>query len=197
MIKDINDDNDGGGNDEAHMHQNHPYVIIPYPEFLTDEGGSSSLSSQQQQSSSQPQTTATKQLRSTLRLWKLIHTLPTTATSVSTTINTTTSPILPPPPQQQQQQQQQQQLQMDIIQLMKRIFKHLCNTSRSLLWKADMYIELCYIFNNEYTILINKLRQYEYKRWSTIERKLQLDKLYDIRETFVCQLESVKHKYVT
>jgi hypothetical protein len=189
MINDINDDDK--------EHQNHPYVIIPYPEFLTDEG-LSSLSSQQQQSSSQPQA-ATKQLRSTLRLWKLINTLPTTATSVSTTINTitntstnTTTPILP-----QQQQQQQQQLQMDIIQLMKRIFKHLCNTSRSLLWKADMYIELCYIFNNEYQILINKVHQHEYKHWSTIERKLRLDKLYDIRETFVCQVESVKHRYET
>ena len=178
MVNDCDDGNDDDG--EPHMHQHHPYVIIPYPEFLATDKGSSS-----------PR--ATKQLRSTLRLWKLIHTLPTT-TSVSITTSTATNSTTPTTPV-AKSQQQQQQLQMNIIQLMKRMFNHLCNTSRSLLWKADMYIELCYIFNDEYTILLNMARRNEYKQWSDIERRLRLDKLYDIRETFVCQVESVKLRY--
>ena len=175
----VNDyDDDGNDDGEPHMHQHHPYAIIPYPEFLATDEGSSSR--------------ATKQLRSTLRLWKLIPTLPTT-TSVDITTSTTTNSTTPTTPV-AKSQQQQQQLQMNIIQLMKRIFKHLCNTSRSLLWKADMYIELCYIFNNEYMILLDMARRNEYKQWSDIERRLRLDKLYDIRETFVCQVESVKQR---
>lgn len=145
----------------------HPYAIIPYPEFLAEP--------QQEHQSTK---TMPAKLRSTHRMWKLIHTVPSApATSTS------------------QQQQQQQQLQMNISHLLSRIFAHLRNTSRSLIWKANMHIELCYLANDEYKSYIQRLRLQEHNEWKAIGRRVRLEKLYDIRETFQVQVEVAKKKY--
>ncbi|KAL3780906.1 hypothetical protein ACHAW5_010741, partial [Stephanodiscus triporus] len=141
----------------------HPYAIVPYPEFLVD------LQQEQQYT-----TTTTSTLRSSLRLWKLIHTIPTTAATTNS---------------------HQNDFQMSISHLLSRIFSHLRNCSRSLVWKANMHIELSQLAKDEYTLQIKRQQIHEYNEWRFNARRLRLDKLYDVRETFQAQVKAAKKKY--
>ncbi|KAL3823539.1 hypothetical protein ACHAXA_002880 [Cyclostephanos tholiformis] len=143
--------------------QVHPYAIVPYPEFLVEL--------QQEQRS----TKTTRKFRSSLRLWKLIHTTPsTTATPTSQYIG---------------------DIQMSISHLLSRIFSHLRNCSRSLIWKANMHIELCHLAKVEYTLQIERQRILDYTEWKETVRRSRLDELYDVRETFQVQVSAAKKKY--
>ena len=125
-----------------------PYAVVQYPEFLSDHH-------QQQQSS-----TAT---RSTMRLWKLLYTVPTQDEQINP--------------------------------LLSKIFTHLRNTSRSLLWKADMHYELSILSKKEYMLQIQRTQLKEYNAWKETDRRERLDKLYEVRETFLVRVGVAKKKY--
>lgn len=130
-----------------------PYAVVPYPEFLASTGATT---------------------RSTLRLWKLLHTTPTVAQSSNNGDDPSTS---------------------DYSILLSRVFTHLRNTSRSLLWKADMHRELSLLVRQEHLAKLKRVRQREYNLWKEGVRKDRLEKLYDIRETFTLQVGVAKKKY--
>jgi len=142
-----------------------PYAVIPYPEFL----------SRKQQLS----TTATTRTRSTLRLWKLLHTSPIKQRSDSS--NGINSDNL--------------LLQQEYSPLLHRVFTHLRNTSRSLLWKADMHHQLSLLVKQENRAKIQRSQRAEYESWKYTVRRERLEKLYDVRETFTLQLEVAQKKY--
>jgi hypothetical protein len=125
----------------------------------------------------QESTTTSTTLRSSLRLWKLLQTTPTAAAT-----DTATS-------------QHQKDSQMSISCLLSRIFSHLRNCSRSLIWKANMHIELCRLAKEEYKLQIKRQQTLEYNEWNDSVRRLRLDKLYDVRETFEVQVRTAKKKY--
>ena len=104
--------------------------------------------------------------RSTVRLWKLLYTTPTCIT---------THPQIHP--------------------LLTKLFTHLRNTSRSLLWKADMHTELCHLSKSEYTNNLHRTQANEYKVWKESVRKERLDKLYDVRDTFMVRVDVAKKRY--
>lgn len=79
--------------------------------------------------------------------------------------------------------------------LLNRIFNHLRNTSRSLIWKADMYQELCRLANQEYKARIKREQMTEYSQWKETVRKERLEKLYDVRETFQLRVDVAKRKH--
>jgi len=133
-----------------------PYAIIPYPEFLSDE-------------ITNPTTlNTTTSVRSTIRLWKLLYTLPITTTD---------------------------EQHPRISSLLSKIFSHLRNTSRSLLWKADMYTNLCHLSKSEYKTQIKRQQLQEYNIWKTSGRSERLEKLYEVRDTFVLQVDVAKKRY--
>jgi len=132
-----------------------PYAIIPYPEFLSDE-------------ITNPTTlNTTTSVRSTVRLWKLLYTLPITTTDEHPRISN----------------------------LLSKIFCHLRNTSRSLLWKADMYTNICHLSKSEYKHQIKRQQLQEYNVWKTSGRSERLEKLYEVRDTFVLQVDVAKKRY--
>lgn len=132
-----------------------PYAIIPYPEFLSDE-------------ITNPTTlNTTTSVRSTIRLWKLLYTLPITTDDEHPRISN----------------------------LLSKIFSHLRNTSRSLLWKADMYTNLCHLSKSEYKHQIKQQQLQEYNIWKTSGRSERLEKLYEVRDTFVLQVDVAKRRY--
>lgn len=79
--------------------------------------------------------------------------------------------------------------------LLSRIFLHLKNTSRSLLWKADMYQELCSLAKQEYNAQIKREQMREYTQWKETVRKERLEKLYDVRETFQLRVDVARRKH--
>ncbi|KAL7449849.1 hypothetical protein ACHAWC_001859, partial [Mediolabrus comicus] len=79
--------------------------------------------------------------------------------------------------------------------LLNRIFHHLRNTSRSLIWKADMYQELCRLANQEYKARIKREQMTEYSQWKETVRKERLEKLYDVRETFQLRVDVARRKH--
>ena len=121
----------------------------------------------------QESTNTSTKLRSALRLWKLIQTTPIADATAT----------------------QQKDFQMSISHLLSRIFAHLRNCSRSLIWKANMHIELCHLAKDEYLLQIKRQQIHEYNEWKDSARRLRLDKLYDIRETFEVQVRTAKKKY--
>ena len=123
----------------------------------------------------QESTNTSTKLRSALRLWKLIQTTPTAAATATS--------------------QHQNDLQISISHLLSRIFSHLRNCSRSLIWKANMHVELCHLAKDEYTLQIKRQQIHEYNEWKDSVRRLRLDKLYDVRETFEVQARTAKKKY--
>jgi hypothetical protein len=118
-----------------------PFAIVPYPEFLSSDPSPSSGIT-----------------RSTIRLWKLLH----------------TSHPLP---------------------VLNRLFGHLRNTSRSLIWKADMHQELRRLARQEHISKKHRDQREEYNQWKETVRKERLEKLYEVRETFLLRVDVAKKKY--
>jgi len=110
-------------------------AIIPYPEFLRDQ----------------------YTLKSTTRLWKLIHT---------------------PHP-------------LPVIQ---RLFTHLINTSRSLLWKVEMHNQIRLLVMEEYDFMCRRKAREEYGEWKKVRRE-RLEKLYEVRETFLLRVDVARDRY--
>lgn len=79
--------------------------------------------------------------------------------------------------------------------LLTRLFAHLRNTSRSLIWKADMYQELCSLARQEYKAQIQRQQMIEYNEWKETVRKERLEKLYDVRETFQLRVDVARRKH--
>lgn len=79
--------------------------------------------------------------------------------------------------------------------LLTRLFAHLRNTSRSLLWKADMHQELCSLARQEYKAQIKRQQMIEYNEWKETVRKERLEKLYDVRETFQLRVDVARRKH--
>lgn len=79
--------------------------------------------------------------------------------------------------------------------LMNRLFAHLRNTSRSLIWKADMYQELCSLAKQEYKAQILREQMTEYNQWKESVRKERLEKLYDVRDTFQLRVDVARRKH--
>lgn len=127
-----------------------PYALVPYPEFLTEQSTNTS-------------TIPSTKSRSTLRLWKLLHTVPTQHPQISP--------------------------------LLTRIFAHLRNTSRSLLWKASMHYEISLLAKEEFILHMKRMQLQEYNDWKTNVRGERLQKLYDVRETFLLQVEVARKKH--
>jgi hypothetical protein len=79
--------------------------------------------------------------------------------------------------------------------LLTRLFTHLRNTSRSLIWKADMYQELCSLAKQEYKAQILREQMAEYNQWKESVRKERLEKLYDVRDTFTLRIDVARRKH--
>ena len=79
--------------------------------------------------------------------------------------------------------------------LLTRLFTHLRNTSRSLIWKADMYHELCSLARQEYKAQIQRKQKMEYNEWKETVRHERLEKLYDVRETFQLRVDVARRKH--
>ena len=79
--------------------------------------------------------------------------------------------------------------------LLNRLFKHLRNTSRSLIWKGDMYQELCSLARQEYKAQVQRQQMAEYNEWKETLRKERLEKLYDVRETFQLRVDVARRKH--
>lgn len=107
-------------------------AIIPYPEFLRDRTSSTSV------------------LKSTRRLWKLLH--------------------APHP-----------------LSVVRRLFLHLRNTSRSLLWKAEMHNQIRLLVIEERHAAGLRREREEYREWKAVRRE-RLEKLYEVRETFLLRV---------
>ena len=135
---------DEGENTTTNQQTVTPYAVVQYPEFLSDHQQSSNA-------------------RSTMRLWKLLYTVPTQDEHINP--------------------------------LLSKIFTHLRNTSRSLLWKADMHYELSILSKKEYTLQIQRTQLKEYNAWKETVRRERLDKLYEVRETFLVRVEVAKKKF--
>ena len=136
-----------------------PYALVPYPEFLAEQ----SHHKQQHQLTNATRIAPPKLLRSTIRLWKLLHTVPTQ--------------------------------QPDISLLLSRIFVHLRNTSRSLLWKASMHYEISILAKEEYILHTKREQRQEYYNWKENVRGARLQKLYEVRETFLLQVEMARKRH--
>ena len=76
------------------------------------------------------------------------------------------------------------------IQVVKRILNHLKDCNRSLVWKSDMNDELCGLAKRE----DEARRESKLEKWRSEDRKVQLDKLYQVRETFHHRLEMTRIK---
>lgn len=132
-----------------------PYAVVPYPDFLAEK-----TQCQQEQVTNMAMIDPPKILRSTLRLWKLLHTVPTQHAKISP--------------------------------LLSRIFAHLRNSSRSLLWKASMHHEISLLAKEEYILHTKRMQVQEYNDWKENIRGERLQKLYEVRETFLVQVEVAK-----
>lgn len=73
--------------------------------------------------------------------------------------------------------------------LVERIFRHLQNTSQSLLWKTQMHNELRDMVILEYKAKMSRLARDEYEEWKAV-RKEKLEKLYEVRETILLRVVS-------
>jgi hypothetical protein len=73
------------------------------------------------------------------------------------------------------------------IDFVEQLFQYLQRCNQGIFWKRDMSLELCRIVEEEKTHV-------EYLEWNAVERQKKLDKLYDVRETLVHQLEMHSEK---
>lgn len=71
------------------------------------------------------------------------------------------------------------------IEVVQRILCHLRNCDKSLVWKSDMQDELFSLTDRE----LEAKQNLELDQWRSEGRKQQLDKLYQVRETFSYRLE--------
>ncbi|KAL7534316.1 hypothetical protein ACHAWF_004790 [Thalassiosira exigua] len=79
--------------------------------------------------------------------------------------------------------------------LLVRLFGHLRDTSRSLLWKADMHRELSLLARREHLLCKERERRRDYDRWRTETRRERLEKLYEVRETFELRAGMARKRY--
>ncbi len=75
-----------------------------------------------------------------------------------------------------------------------RIFSHLRNTSRSLLWKADMHQELRRLAIVEHNEQLRRNKMEQYNEWKNSARQDRLDRLYEVRETFLLRVGMARRK---
>ena len=85
-------------------------------------------------------------------------------------------------------------LQQHSMPVVNRLLRHLRGCSRPLSWKVDMHNELWAIAKSEEAARRNRQQESELILWRTERRKKQLDKLYQVRETFDHNLEEAKIK---
>jgi hypothetical protein len=74
--------------------------------------------------------------------------------------------------------------------VMQRLLVHLRNTSRSLRWKVEMHNQLRLLAMEEHEDMTRRLENREYEEWKGA-RKERLDKLYEVRETFLLRAVSL------
>ena len=80
--------------------------------------------------------------------------------------------------------------------IIERLLKHLINTSRSLFWKVEMHNQLRLLVIDEYKLMIKRQVDQEYEEWRAV-RKERLEKLYDVRETFLLRVVSLLQHLIT
>ena len=85
-------------------------------------------------------------------------------------------------------------LQQHSMPVVNRLLRHLRGCSRPLSWKVVMHNELWAIAKSEEAARRNRQQESELILWRTERRKKQLDKLYQVRETFDHNLEEAKIK---
>jgi hypothetical protein len=73
------------------------------------------------------------------------------------------------------------------ILFVEQLFHYLQRCNQGIFWKRDMSLEL-------YRIVAEEKTHVEYIEWNAVERQRKLDKLYDVRETLVHQLEMHSEK---
>lgn len=73
--------------------------------------------------------------------------------------------------------------------VIERLFNHLRNTSRSLFWKVEMHNQLRLLVIDEHKAMTIRLASEEYEEWKVV-RKERLEKLYEVRETFLLRVVS-------
>ncbi|KAL7479304.1 hypothetical protein ACHAW6_005039, partial [Cyclotella cf. meneghiniana] len=78
--------------------------------------------------------------------------------------------------------------------VMQRLLVHLRNTSRSLRWKVEMHDQLRLLAIEEHTEMVRRLENREYEEWKGV-RKERLEKLYEVRETFLLRVDLARGRY--
>eukprot|EP00978_Attheya_sp_CCMP212_P021420 scaffold62468_cov45-Attheya_sp.AAC.7 len=76
-----------------------------------------------------------------------------------------------------------------VIPVVQRVLQHLERSSRSLLWKYEMGLELRQLVQSEHTWKMHRQQRTELKLWKTETRKGQLEQLYEVRDTYGERLE--------
>ncbi|KAL7475171.1 hypothetical protein ACHAW6_001096, partial [Cyclotella cf. meneghiniana] len=78
--------------------------------------------------------------------------------------------------------------------VMQRLLVHLRNTSRSLRWKVEMHEQLRLLAIEEHAEMVRRLENREYEEWKGV-RKERLEKLYEVRETFLLRVDLARDRY--
>mmetsp|Transcript_14593 Transcript_14593/g.30590 ORF Transcript_14593/g.30590 Transcript_14593/m.30590 type:complete len:794 (+) Transcript_14593:77-2458(+) len=81
------------------------------------------------------------------------------------------------------------------VRVVARVFTHLRNTSRSLLWKVDMHQELRRLAIMEHKEQLRRNKMEQYDEWKNSARQERLDRLYEVRETFLMRVDIARRKY--
>jgi hypothetical protein len=74
--------------------------------------------------------------------------------------------------------------------VIERLFKHLRNSSQSLLWKIEMHNQIRELVVHEHKAMMSRMAAKEYEEWKTV-RKEKLEKLYEVRETILLRVVSL------
>ena len=80
------------------------------------------------------------------------------------------------------------------IRVVNRLFQHLANCNRPLSWKVDMHEELMQLVKKEKEFRRSHQQECALVTWRTERRKQQLDKLYQVRETFDHRLDVARER---
>lgn len=80
------------------------------------------------------------------------------------------------------------------VHVVNKLLRHLQNCNRPLSWKVNMHTELLELVKRQDLYRQSQQEESQLIHWRTIRRKQQLDKLYQVRETFDHRLEDAQEK---
>jgi hypothetical protein len=81
-----------------------------------------------------------------------------------------------------------------VVAVVTRLFAHLIVCNQPLVWKHDIYKSIHHLAFEEEQTRLNARKFALLKQWKTTERKMRLEKLYEVRELMEKQLEETSQK---